>query len=145
LHELSIAQSVVSAVLLEAEKNNASHVKEINLDVGELMQLETDVLADALNMLMTGEKLNGAKVSVHVKSALFSCRRCGNRWDMSEVKRQLERVPDSLLVREPDSKEVPLHFFPYLYSSFANCPKCGSTDVATLDGDDIKLRTLILE
>ena len=145
MHELSIAQSVVSAVLLEAEKNNATQVKEINLDVGELMQLETDVLTNALNMLMTGEKLNGAKVFLHLKSAAFACRKCGNQWDMSEVKRQLEKVPDSLLVREPDSKEVPLHFFPYLYSSFANCSKCGSVDVATLDGDDIKLRTLVME
>lgn len=145
MHELSVAQSIVDTVLLEADKNHARQIKEINIDVGELMQLDTKALADALKILMTGDRLKGARVLVHVKSASFSCRKCSNQWGMAEARKQLAQVPDSLLVREPDSKELPLHFLPYLYPSFVHCPKCGSADTATTEGEDIKLRKLIME
>jgi len=63
MHELSVAQSIIEMVLLEAEKNNAKKVNEINIDVGELMQLEVQVLNDALNLLIKDSKLDGAVCS----------------------------------------------------------------------------------
>lgn len=145
MHELSVAQSIVDAVLLEAEKNGASHVKEINIDVGEMMQLDTRALSESLKLLMIGAKLRAAKIRIHLKRAHFSCRKCQNQWSMEEARRQLESVPDSLLIREPDSKELPLHFLPYLYPSFIHCPNCGSADVMTLEAEDVKLRKLVME
>ena len=144
LHELSLADSIVGTVLLEIERNHASRVSEVSVDVGELMQIETDILHDAIKFLMTGKKLKGARVFVNLVRASFSCRKCGNHWDMKQVRKQLETVPESLLVREPDSKELPLHFFPYLYPSLRNCSKCGSKDNDTLTGDDIKLKNIIM-
>lgn len=144
MHEVGLAQSIVSAVLLEIEKSNATSVKEINLEVGELMQLDIDALKYALKVLTAGERLGRVRVTIQVIEACFSCRRCSSSWDMYEVRKQLEAVPDHLLVREPDSREMPLHFFPYLYSSFANCPKCGSADVVTVQGDDIRLKNLVM-
>ena len=145
MHELSVAQSIVDAVLLEAAKNGASHVKEINIDVGEMMQLDTRALTESLKILTSDAKLTGSKIRIHVKKAHFSCRKCQVQWDMREARKQLESVPDSLLVREPDSNELPLHFLPYLYPSFIHCPKCGSADVTTSEGEDIRLRKLVME
>ena len=145
MHELSVAQSIVDAVLLEADKNEASHVKEINIEVGELMQLDTRALGEALHLLMTGERLKGARIHIHTRDASFTCRKCQNHWGMAEARKQLDEIPDSLLVREPDSKEVPLHFLPYLYPSFIHCSKCGSADVTTTEGEDLRLRKLVME
>jgi len=146
MHELSIAQSIVEMVLLEAEKINAKTVNEINIDVGELMQLDVQVLSDALNLLIKDSKLDGARVFMHVNEASFSCRRCGTKWNMTDAKKELEQVPDSLRIREPDSKELPLHFLPYIYSAFIHCPKCGSSDAIVSDGaEDIRLRRLVME
>jgi hydrogenase nickel insertion protein HypA len=146
MHELSVAQSIVDAVLSEAERNNAKRVKEINVDVGELMQLDIQGLSDALNLLMKGSKLDGAVVFTHLKEASFSCRRCGAKWNMSDTRKELEQVPDDLCIREPDSKELPLHFLPYIYSAFIHCPKCGSSDATTSEGaEDIRLRRLVME
>ena len=144
MHELSVAQSIVDTVLIEADKHSAKLIKEINLDVGELMQLDRQVLADALKILMVG-KLKGTRVIMHTTRTSFSCAKCKENWGMEKAKRQLSKVPDSLLVREPDSKELPLHFLPYLHRSFIHCPKCGSVDIATTDGDDIKLRKVVMQ
>jgi len=146
MHELSVAQSIVAAVLLEAEKNGARQVKEINVGVGELMQLDMKALEESMNLLMTGPKLQGAKVILKVQQASFVCRKCSAKWDMVEAKKQLARnVPDKLKIREPDSEELPLHFLPYLYPVFIRCPNCGSSDTSAVAGEDIRLRKLVME
>ena len=145
MHELSVAQSIVDAVLSEAEKNNAKKVEEINVDVGELMQIDAQALEEMLILLMKGPKLARAKVRLNVQKASFLCRRCTEKWDMTEARKQLSSVPDDLLIREPDSKELPLHFLPYLYPAFLRCPKCGSSDIAVIQGEDIRIRRLIME
>jgi len=145
LHELSVAQGIIDAVIFEAEKNNAKHVQEINVDVGELMQLDTRLLGESIKGLLTGPKLTGAKIGLKVEDAFFECRKCSENWDMTEARKQLAGAPDNLLIREPDTKELPLHFLPYLYPAFIRCPKCGSTDVAVLKGEDIRLRKLIMD
>ncbi len=146
MHELSIAQSIVDAVNLEADKHKAKQVKEINIEVGELMQLDTNALSESLELLINNDsRLKKSEVFVHVQSALFYCNKCGSEWDMKVVREQLKQVSDSLLVREPDSKELPLHFLPSLLPSFVHCPKCGSADSAAVAGDNIKLRKLVME
>jgi hydrogenase nickel incorporation protein HypA/HybF len=145
MHELSVAQSIADFALSETEKQNAKKVTEMYVDVGELMQVDIKVLLDALKMLMTGAKLKDCKVRVQVAAASFSCRRCSSSWGMTEAKRQLGAVPEELLVREPDSDELPLHFLPYLYPAFIHCPKCGTSDVAVAEGEDVQIRRLVLE
>lgn len=145
MHELSAAQCIVDAVLVEAEKNRATHVKEIDVEIGELKQLDTRAVSESLRILMNSDKLRGAKIRIHVKKARFSCRSCQNQWDMKEAREQLATVPDSLPVREMDIKKLAPHFLPHLYSSLIHCLKCGSTEVTTLEGEDIRLRKLVME
>jgi hydrogenase nickel incorporation protein HypA/HybF len=145
LHELSIAQSIIDYAVAEADRNGAKSVSEIQVEIGELMQVDVRGLKDLLRLLLTGPKLENCKVGLRVKEAAFRCRKCGTAWDMREAKKQLQETADSLLVREPDSKELPLHFLPSLYSSFLHCPKCGSADIAAESGEDIRLRRLVME
>lgn len=145
MHELSAAHSIVEAVLVEAEKYGASHVKEINVDVGELKQLDTRALSESLKILMNGDMLRAAKIRIHVKRAHFSCRNCQNQWSMKEARKQLESGTDSLPIREIGSKEFSPHFLPHLSPSYIHCSKCGSDDVTTLEGDDLKLKNIVTE
>jgi hydrogenase nickel incorporation protein HypA/HybF len=144
MHEFGIAQSIVDSALAEADKAGAK-VTYIEIEVGELMQLDVETLEDALTLLMKGPRLEGAEAKVRVTSAAFSCRRCGREWEMDETKRQLAAVPDDLKVREPDSLELPLHFLPYLYPAFVRCPDCGSSDTAVTAGEDIVVRRVTLD
>lgn len=145
MHELSIAQSIIDYVVSEADKNGAKTVNEVQVEVGELMQVDVEALRELLRMLMTGPVLEKCNVKVELKGATFQCRKCGDAWNMKEAKEQLRKTSDSFLVREPDSKELPLHFLPSLYSSFLHCPKCGSADFAANGGEDIRLRKLVME
>jgi len=117
---------------------------ELDVDVGELMQIDTEVLLNALKMLTTGMKLKDCKVRLRVVSASFICRRCSSGWGMAEAKRQLGTVPRDLLVEEPESYELPLHFLPYLYPAFIHCPECGSSDIGVTEGEDVQIRRLVL-
>lgn len=143
MHELSVAQNIVDTVLLEVDRNEGRLIKEINLDVGELTQLDTRVLTDALKILLVG-KLKGTRVVIHTKRASFSCEECNEHWGIEEAKSQLPKVPDSLLVRKPEGKRHARDFSPYLSHEFLHCPKCGSADITTIEGEDIKLRKVIL-
>ena len=145
LHELSIAQNIVDSVLAEAGSRGAKRVLELRINVGELMQIDRKALRFGLKLLLTGPVLGGAQVSLRVRRASFSCRRCNSEWDMSEAKRQLQKVRPELLVREPESRELPLHFFPYLYAAFIRCPRCGSSDAEVKDGKDVEIASLVLE
>ena len=145
MHEMGIAQNIVDTVLSEAEKKGAKRITEISVDVGQLMQLDRDALAFGLKLLMRGPTLRGARVRVRVRKASFSCRRCNSEWGMAEAQKQLAEVPDALRVREPDSKELPLHFLPYLYPAFIRCPGCGSSDIFSREGEEIKFRRVLME
>lgn len=144
MHELSVAQSIVDFALSEADKREARKVTELEVGIGELMQVDGNVLVSALESLMTG-KLEGCKVEAKEIAASFECRRCSSTWGMREAREQLDAVEQDLLVKEPESNELPLHFMPYLYPAFIHCPNCGSSDISVLDGEDVKIRRIVLE
>lgn len=144
MHEFSVAQSIIDSINEDARVKNAKTVSEISIDVGELMQLDTSFLRHALKILRMGA-LSDAKLRIHIVKAKFSCRRCSYVWTMTEAKKQLSEVPEQLMVREPDSRELPLHFLPYLYPAFLHCVKCGSSDVSVTQGKDIRVRKLVLQ
>ncbi len=147
MHEMSVAQIIIDSVLSEVTSKNAHHVKEINVDVGELMQLDTKVLSEAMCLLFPGyPELRGARFNLNKSKASFSCRKCGSKFTMDDARKELKRVSKSLFVKEPDSEELPLHFLPYLYPAFVHCPKCNTSDCQVSEGgEDMILRKLVMD
>ena len=145
LHELGIAQSIVDYAVSEAKSRNSARIAEIQIEVGELAMIDRSILSNALRMLKSGPMLDRCKFRVKVRRVSFSCRKCSAKWTMVEAMKQLEKVPQELLVREPDSKEVPLHFLPSLYPAFVRCPKCGSADLDVTAGEDVRIMRLVFE
>lgn len=145
MHEFGIAQGIVDYAIFEADRKNASKVVEIQVDVGELTMVERPILSHALRLLMAGPRLGGCKVRIRKKAVLFTCRKCSASLPMSEVMKQIGRVPEDLLVREPDSKEVPMHFLPSLYPAFIHCPNCGSADLEATGGEGVSIRSMVLK
>jgi hydrogenase nickel incorporation protein HypA/HybF len=139
LHELSLAQSIVEATLEESRRQNSSRIMEMTVEVGELMQLDLRALRFSLKVLSDSPELKGVKFRTRLVHASFLCRKCGCRWSMKEAKEQLENISHSLLVKEPEGREVPLHFLPQLYPAFLRCPKCGSSNIDVTKGKDLRL------
>jgi hydrogenase nickel incorporation protein HypA/HybF len=145
LHEMSLAHSVVASVLAEADKHKATKVVKIRLAIGELMQLDKGILVESFKSLLEGPILGGAELEVVDDRAAFSCQKCSAKWGMDEAREQLKNVAPDLLVSEPDSRELPLHFLPELYPAFIHCPRCGSSDIFLSDGGAIRITRLVLE
>jgi hydrogenase nickel incorporation protein HypA/HybF len=145
MHELGIAQSIVDYALSEAKTRNADRVAEIHVEVGELAMIDRSVLSHALRMLKTGPQMERCRFSIRKRDVSFVCRKCAAKWPMAEAMKQLGEVPQELLVREPESNEVPLHFLPSLYPAFVRCPKCGSADIEATAGEDVKIMRLVFE
>jgi hydrogenase nickel incorporation protein HypA/HybF len=142
---MSLAQSVVSSVMSEAEKHQAKKVIKVQLAIGELMQLDKGILVESFKSLLEGPVLGGAELEVIDERAQFSCQKCSAKWGMDEAKKQLKSIAPDLLISEPGSKELPLHFLPELYPAFVHCPRCGSSDIFLSDGGVIRITRLILE
>lgn len=145
MHELSVAQSIVDFALSEADNHQAKKVKELQVGIGELMRVDMEVLVSALASVIKASKLEGCKVEAKQLPASFSCRRCYLVWGMQEADKQLGAVQKDLLVKEPDSDELPLHFMPCLYPAFIHCPSCGSSDISVVEGEDVKIMRMVLE
>jgi len=145
LHELGIAQNIVESAMDEAAKAGAKRVVSMEIDVGELMQLDIPALESALAALMVDVRLKGALVTVRSVPVKLSCNRCGREWGMEEARQQLGLVAENLRVQEPDSLELPLHFLPSLYPVFLRCPDCGSADTEALEGGEIVVRRIVME
>lgn len=145
MHELSVAQSIAEFTLSESDRLHAKKVRELHVYVGELMQVDKNVLIRALEALMTDARLKDCRLHVQVVPASFTCRRCSSTWGMKEAEEQLGVVPQELLVEEPDSDELPLHFLPYLFPAFIHCPKCGSSDISAVEGEDVRIGRIVLE
>ena len=144
MHEFGIAQSVVDYALSEADRVGARGVRRLQLSVGEVMQVDARALAAAFRVLLDGPRLKGCRVSVRIEKASFVCRKCAARWGMRKALEQLDETPGSLRVKEPDGKELPLHFLPSLYQTFVHCPNCGSADVGATGGEGIRVKGVVL-
>ena len=63
----------------EAEKEGLEQVTEVKIKVGELQQIELDILEFALSQLKPS-KFKHAKFSIEVAKAELKCRVCGQKW-----------------------------------------------------------------
>jgi hydrogenase nickel incorporation protein HypA/HybF len=144
LHEFGIAQSIVDYAASEVGRKKAARVLEIQVEVGELAMIDRPVLAHALRLLMTGPTLERCRVRINKRKVVFGCRKCSASWPMTEAIKQMDKVQDDLLVREPNSKELPTHFLPSLYPAFVHCPRCGSADLEVKQGEGVVVKRMVL-
>ncbi|MBS7639037.1 MAG: hydrogenase nickel incorporation protein HypA [Candidatus Bathyarchaeia archaeon] len=114
MHEWALAEAIISAVSQIAEREGLKEVREVGLRIGELQQVDREVLGFALSQLKSG-KLSNAKFTMRTVRARFKCRVCGNKWLFREAK-----------VSE-DVKES-IHFIPEVAHAYFRCPRCGSPD-----------------
>ncbi|MEM2341447.1 MAG: hydrogenase nickel incorporation protein HypA [Candidatus Bathyarchaeia archaeon] len=120
MHEWALAEAIISSVFKIAEEEGLKEVKEVQLSIGELQQIDKEILMFALSQMKTG-KLSNAKFTLKTRRARFKCRVCGHKWLLKDMK-----VPN-------DIKES-IHFVPEVASAYFRCPKCGSPDFDVSSG-----------
>jgi len=79
MHEWALAEAVIAAVSQIAEKEVLKEVTEVKIKVGELQQIELDILEFALSQLKP-PKFKHTKFSIELAKAELKCRVCSYKW-----------------------------------------------------------------
>ena len=128
MHEWALAEAVISTVSQIAGKERLKEVTEVRIKVGELQQVELDILEFALSQLKT-PKFKKIKFNIETVSAELKCRVCEYKWFFGK-----ERL-------NKDVAEA-IHFVPEIAHAYVKCPKCGSPDFEILQGRGIWLESI---
>jgi hydrogenase nickel incorporation protein HypA/HybF len=128
MHEWALAEGVLSTAEKFANENSLVKVSEVVVIIGELQQVELEVLSFAFEQLKT-PLFRDAKFTLKSQPARFRCRNCGNEWDFEAVGMK-ENVSEAI------------HFVPEMAHVYLKCAKCGSPDFEVIKGRGVWLSTI---
>jgi hydrogenase nickel incorporation protein HypA/HybF len=83
MHEFSMAIEVINLAQREAEKNSASAIEEITIEVGDLSGVEADAFESALELLVKDSILENAILRIIRTSGTGRCNACNAEFEMS--------------------------------------------------------------
>ncbi len=128
MHEWALAEAVIMAAKQIAEKEKLKEVREVNIKIGELQQVERDIFRFALSQLKPVSFKN-AKFHISTAQTTLKCRVCEHTWLFSESKLD-ENIAEAI------------HFVPEVAHAYIKCPKCGSPDFEVAEGRGVWLENI---
>ena len=79
MHELALAQDLLKAIEVEAEKQGAIRVEEVKLRIGKLTMVTADSLLSAFELVSKGSIAENAHIDVEEEEPQVTCKDCGTR------------------------------------------------------------------
>jgi hydrogenase nickel incorporation protein HypA/HybF len=128
MHEWALAEAIIAAASEVAEKESLKQIKEVKIKVGELQQIELEILEFALSQIKSA-KFKNANFNITIEKAQLRCRVCGHKWFFSK-----EELDENTLEA--------IHFVPEVAHVYIKCPKCGSPDFEILQGRGVWLESI---
>jgi len=128
MHEWALAEAVITAAQQIVEKEKLKEVKEVTVKVGELQQVEQDILQFALSQLKPANFKN-AKFHITTAKTTLKCRACEHTWLFRKNK------------LDENTAEA-IHFVPEVAHAYIKCPKCGSPDFEITKGRGVWLENI---
>jgi len=125
MHEWALAEGIIATALKAAEKENFQGITKIKIKLGELQQVDEDIVKFALNEIAKFQSpmLKQTAIELENERAVLKCRVCGHRWAFSDVMKELS---------EEDSESI--HFVPDIAHVYIRCPECNSPDFEIVEG-----------
>ena len=121
VHEWALAEAVIKSL-----EGVGGRVKLVRVLLGELQNVDGEILLLALEELKRGTKLEGARFELEVEPAEFECNACGARWRLSDA-------------AVGEAEREAMHFVPELAHAFLRCPSCGSPDFKVVKGRGVRV------
>lgn len=128
MHEWALAEGVITTAQRFAEENGLTKVTEVVVMIGELQQIDHDVLEFTFEQLKT-ELFKDAKFVLKTQPALFKCRACGNEWSF-KAQGLSEDISEAI------------HFVPEMAHVYVKCTECESPDFEVTQGRGVWLATI---
>ncbi len=126
MHEWALAEAIISYAIEKVNELNIEKVSEVEIKIGELRQIDLEILSLALKTLSENTFLEKANFKIDIEEAFLKCRACGYEWSFKEAKEKIE-----------EKNIEAIHFIPEIIHSFINCPKCNSMDFEIIKGKDV--------
>jgi hydrogenase nickel incorporation protein HypA/HybF len=128
MHEWALAEAIIMTANQIAEKEQLKEVTEVKIRIGELQQVERDILLFAISELKP-EIFKNSKFKILTAKTKLKCRICGNIWQFQKEK------------FDENTREA-IHFIPEVAHSFVKCPSCASPDFEIVVGRGIWLEKI---
>ncbi|WP_127132334.1 hydrogenase maturation nickel metallochaperone HypA [Georgenia sp. SYP-B2076] len=81
MHELSLTQSVVDAVL---DRTGGRKVTAVNLTIGRLSGVVPEAVRFCFDVVAEGTTLAGAQLNIEEPAGAATCRSCGRDFEISD-------------------------------------------------------------
>lgn len=81
MHELSITQSVVEAIV---DRVAGARVSRVRLEIGKLSGVVPDSVRFCFDLVTDGTTLQGARLDIEEPSGRAHCTRCGTSFDTDD-------------------------------------------------------------
>ncbi len=132
MHEWALAEAIVDSSLKLLKKKNLEKVNEIFIKVGELQNIDIEVLDFAIKEISKGTSIENSKINYEIDDAILKCNNCGKSWYYKESFSKLS-----------DEEKEAIHFIPETIHIFIHCPNCSSVDFDIEKGRGVYLEDLI--
>lgn len=128
MHEWALAEGIVKTADKFAEDQGIEEIIEIRIMIGELQQVEHEIIEFALDQLRS-IRMKSTRFVIDAVPAKFKCRKCGHEW---------------LLKTEDLTKETgeAIHFVPEMAHVYLACPNCSSVDFEVTEGRGVWLASI---
>ena len=120
MHELSMAQGIINAVLETAESNNATEVNEVTIEIGRLAMINPEQLMFILGVLVENTIIEDAEINIDEIPVEINCHDC--------------KFHGNAVLDDKDH-----------YAPLVKCPECDSLKVEILNGRDIVVKNIVIE
>ena len=133
MHEWALAESIILTALNESKKKKLKTINEININIGELQQIELEIFDFAIKEILKNynNKLKDAKINIKIDESRLRCKICGNIWKFSDIRSELNT----------DESEA-IHFIPEVAFVHSRCTKCKSPDFEIISGRGVTISSI---
>lgn len=133
MHEWALAESVVKSALEAAEKENLKKITEIDIQLGELQQINEEIFKKAIDDILVIEKNKFKDVTINIttRKSKLKCNKCGFVWSFKDMKNKLST-----------NESEAIHFIPEVAFVHRRCPNCKSPDFEILKGRGVSISTI---
>ncbi|OYT46558.1 MAG: hypothetical protein B6U85_07380 [Desulfurococcales archaeon ex4484_42] len=140
MHELSLADALLKALSNYAVRNNV-RIRRVILGIGQLAQVDKDLLKDNIVTLAGVYGLDDVKFEFKEEETIFKCNACGHVWRWGEIRDEVLRG----LCGDVVECDNPIHYIPALANVFIRCPKCNSLDFEVIKGQGLEVLSIEYE
>lgn len=80
MHEMSLVESIMDAILEMKEQNNWGRIQKIVLKIGDMRQVIPEIMVFAFKTASESTPLEGAELIIKAVKLHFSCKDCQKEW-----------------------------------------------------------------